>query len=147
MATKANNQALTIYYNWQQIDSTHYIIHLFGPLGIGAVTITGKPNQVTLIDSKNQSFAAKNPESLIENALGFQIPVSNLYYWIRGLPSPGKTAKTKRDSFNHLIQTSQPGWNVQFPQYTGIGKIDLPCQLIIKSKALFAKIIISEWQI
>lgn len=144
MSIKANNQAIMIYYHWQQIDSTHYIIQLFGPLGIGAITVTGSKHQVTLTNSKNQSFTAENPETLIENELGFQIPISNLYYWIRGLSVPNTTAEYQWDKFNHLTQIKRADWTIQFLQYTGINQIDLPCQIIITSKTLFAKIIVTK---
>lgn len=145
MSIHANKQAFSVYYNWQQTNESQYVIHLFGPLGIGAVTITGKKNKVTLTNAHGQTFRSKTPEKLIENALGFHLPISSLFYWVRGLPVPNAPSHIKKDEFNHITTLKQSGWKIQYIQYAGICPHDLPSKIILQSKNVYTKITISRW--
>lgn len=146
VAIKLPNQAESAYLNWQQ-HNKNYTLHLFGPLGMGAVNITGKPGNFILKNAEGQTFKAKSPESLIQQEMGWTLPVSNLYYWVRGLPAPGVKANKQFDTYNHLIKLNQAGWQINYLQYTGINGVDLPSKLTLKNPTLLLKIVINRWQI
>lgn len=124
-----------------------YSVSLLGPLGSGGLSINGEPGKVVLTMSDGKKYTANNPESLLAAQWGFNLPLSNLNYWIRGLPVPNMPAKTQFDNSHRLSDLVQQGWHVQFLSYTQQDNIDLPSKLLITSQHLRAKIIIYSWKI
>lgn len=146
VAVHLPQNALSAYLNWQQ-DNQHYTLHLFGPLGIGAVNITGQPGSFILRNSKGQTFKANSPEQLIQNEMGWTLPLSDLYYWIRGLPDPKMQALKQFDAFHHLIKLNQSGWDIRYLQYAGIHNVDLPSKITLSNKQISLRIIINRWDL
>jgi outer membrane lipoprotein LolB len=131
---------------WQQAKN-HYSLNLFGPMGSNAFKLTGSPKQVSLQNPRGQVFYAATPEQLLAQQTGWKLPVSNLYYWIRGLPVPGIPAQKHLDAYNHLTQLDQQGWQIQYLRYTSAHNIDLPTKIFMHSADLSVKLIISQWQV
>ena len=44
--------------------------------------------------SDGKRYNAASPEQLLAEQWGFHLPVSNMKYWVRGLPVPGIPATT-----------------------------------------------------
>lgn len=132
-------------FNWQQ-QNGHYVITLFGPLGTNRVQLTGDPLQVTL-QTANRLVSAPTPESLIQQQLGWNLPISNLYYWLRGLPAPHARSRQSYDINNHLVHLTQQGWNIIYLRYSGVNGIDLPNRLLLNNPALQIRIVISQWDV
>lgn len=145
IAVHTSNDAGSATVNWAQ-NHGHYTVALFGPLGTNGLKLSGQPGNVTLEMANGKRISASNPEELLAKEWGFNLPVSHLNYWIRGLPAPG-TASTQFDNYHRLTQVNQEGWTVQFLSYTTINKLDLPTKLEITSSSLTSKIIIYDWKI
>lgn len=130
--------------NWVQHQRS-YTISLQGPLGSHAMNLTGQPGHVTMKTSDGKSYSANSPEQLLAKQWGFNLPVSNMRYWVRGLQVPGIPAQTHYDKFNRLTSMSQQGWNIQYLSYSNNGGVDLPQKMSITSPALKVKIVIYSW--
>lgn len=78
--------------HWQQYGD-NYQIQINGPAGQGAAQFQGNPNQVTLIRKDQTIYHAANPEELLATHFGWQIPVTGIQYWIRGIPTPATLKK------------------------------------------------------
>ncbi len=134
------------HMNWQQ-DERHYLINISGPLNIGGVQIIGQPGQVTLVASAKQKYTASSPEELLQQALGYRLPISNLYYWVRGVPVPDLPAKTQLDPQQHLIALQQEGWQIQYADYTHVSNTDLPTKVTLVNPELRIRMVINQWQV
>jgi len=132
-------------YEWKQRSSS-YNIRIHSSLNIYTADIVGKPGYVTLQQSNKQRYSARTPEQLMQKQLGWHLPISNLFYWMRGLPAPDKH-QAKFDAFGHLIYLQQAGWRVRFSNYLPVGKVDLPRTLELHSKQLAVKIVIKHWKL
>ena len=66
----------------------YYDIRLSGPLGRGAARLTGREGAVSLEVAGQGRYQAESPEALLEEQLGWRLPVSHLLWWVRGLPAP-----------------------------------------------------------
>lgn len=146
IAIKTAQQGQTASLSWQQLSRQNYHISLYGPLGAGRVTLTGHKDGVRLL-ANNKLYQAKTPEALMQEMLGWQLPVGNLYYWVRGLPAPSLQAQVRFDSYHHLSRLQQQGWTVTYQRYTGVGHFDLPSLLTLQRQDLTVKIVISQWQL
>lgn len=132
--------------NWTQ-HLSHYDMSLMGPFGAKSINLQGHPGAVVLKTGDGQRFTATSPEGLLAKQWGWNLPVSNLAYWIRGIPVPGISYDTRFDTNNRLSILSQAGWTIQYLDYTTIGSLTLPNRLYISSPSLKTKIIIYHWQV
>lgn len=156
IAIKTSQQGQTASLAWQQQSPHVYTISLYGPLGAGRITLTGTKNRVHLL-ADNKLHQAKTPEALMQQMLGWQLPVGNLYYWVRGLPAPGLQARLHFDRYHHISQLQQQGWLVTYQRYTSTGQFDLPSLLTLQRRTLnenhstepnlTVKIVISQWSL
>ncbi|HAG61572.1 MAG TPA: outer membrane lipoprotein LolB [Coxiellaceae bacterium] len=133
-------------YTWHLTDQTHYTIHIASSLNLYQLHITQSGDHVTLIKDQNKPLIANNPESLMQQALGYSLPISNLYYWIRGLPAPG-TQQTTYNQYGHLTQLKQDGWTITFLNYTHQGDVDLPQLIRLNGHHLAIKLVIKQWNL
>jgi outer membrane lipoprotein LolB len=74
-------------FQWKQ-SHDHYNISLIGALGIAAIHIQNNGHEVCLTTSRGEKMKAKSAEQLIKQSLGWDIPVTPLVYWLRGIPAP-----------------------------------------------------------
>lgn len=132
--------------DWTQ-QQKNYVMSLSGPLGAGSLTLKGKPGLVTLDTGDGKHASASTPEKLIAQQMGWNLPVSYIYYWIRGLPAPGSAAETQFDAYHRLNSLRQLGFLVEFQSYENIGHLSLPNRLVITSPGLKVKIAIHHWQL
>jgi len=106
--------------------------------------LDGRPGKVSLVTSEGKTFSASSPEQLLAQQWGFNIPVSYLNYWIRGLPAPGD-AKKQFDGQGRLVELNQAGWHVQFLDYTQKKGIELPKKIFLASNDMKVKIMVYDW--
>ena len=131
-------------YDWQQ-QARNYHIHVHSSLDIYSVNISGRFSTALLWRSPQERYIARAPEEFTRAQLEWQLPISNLYYWIRGIPAPG-AYRANFHPYGHLITLQQNGWYIRFSQYTHIGPVDLPRVLQLNSGQLTVKIIITHWK-
>lgn len=117
-------ESYTSRINWQQARDD-YAIRLWGTFNAGNTRITGKPGSVTL-ETDGRVSKARTPEKLILRELGYELPVSSLNYWIKGLPAPRPRAQLTFNEFNHLAQIEQDGWLINYPDPRQYANISLP---------------------
>jgi outer membrane lipoprotein LolB len=144
IAIRTPKDAVSANWQWQQKADHTYVISLFGPLGTNSLQLTGSPNHVLLETSDGKKISADSAESLLKQQ-GYHLPVSYLYYWIRGLPVPGIPAQKSFDASNHLTTLIQQGWRVEYPRYISVNQIDLPGKIILTHIELNVKIIVNQW--
>ncbi len=132
--------------DWLQ-NRNQFSISLLGPLGSNGLKLTGQPGHVNLQTSDGKNYSASSPEQLLAERWGFHLPVSNMNYWIRGLPVPGPSANTQFDSYGRLSELIQQGWHVQYQSYSHTGRVELPEKISITSSSLKVKIIVYQWNV
>lgn len=100
------------FYAWTQVNN-YFAIDLTGALGIGQTRIEGIPGKVTLTSAKTGTVQAATPEELLQQATGWQAPISYLVSWVQGKPASA-SAKTTYDAQQRLNTLTEGGWQVQF---------------------------------
>jgi outer membrane lipoprotein LolB len=109
---------------WQQMDE-QYHIRLWGTFNAGNTEIEGRPGRVVM-EQDGEVLSAESPEDLILQQLGYELPVSYLEYWIKGLPAPQGEADLQFDELNQLLAINQQGWTVQYSDMRQYGEVALP---------------------
>ena len=146
IAVVTANDSGSATVDWVQ-NQKHFNISLLGPLGTNGLKLSGQPGLVTLETADGKHFTAKSPEQLLAQQWGWNVPVSNLNYWVRGLPVPGMPHNSQFDAYHRLSNLTQQGWNIQYLGYETIGQLDLPNKIFITSSALRTKIIVYHWKV
>ncbi|MDX2354917.1 lipoprotein insertase outer membrane protein LolB [Stutzerimonas xanthomarina] len=124
----------------------YFDIRLSGPLGRGATRLTGRPDAVALEVAGQGRFEAESPEALVESQLGWQLPVSHLLYWVRGLPAPDSRSRIALDSNGRLGSLQQDGWDVQYLSYTEENGYPLPNRIKLAGRDLKITLVVKDWQ-
>jgi outer membrane lipoprotein LolB len=119
-----NNESHTPRIRWMQ-QNMDYNIRLWGTFNAGNTTIVGRPGYVTM-EQGGEVLTASRPEDLILQQLGYELPVSYLEYWIRGLPAPASSADLTFNELNQLAQMVQDGWTIIYTDPRQYGSISLP---------------------
>lgn len=124
----------------------YFDIRLSGPLGRGATRLTGRPDAVALEVAGQGRFEAQSPEALVHSQLGWQLPVSNLLWWVRGLPSPDSRSRVALDASGRLASLQQDGWDVQYLGYSEQDQYSLPTRIKLAGHDLQITLVIKDWQ-
>ncbi len=147
IGVKNEQDAWSASIYWKQRHKNNYTLQLFGPAGMGTLKIVSSGNRVTLTNNKNETFTAPSSETLLEQQTGWYLPISNMYYWVRGMAVPSIPSQTTFDKYHHLKTLEQQGWDIQYLRYTSVKGIDLPSKIFMNYQKLGIKIVISSWEL
>ncbi len=146
MAVRAENQSWSAHVVWRYFAPKQYHIDFVAPLGAGVAQLVVTPAQARWRDSDGKQYHAATAETLLQHQTGWQLPLANLMYWLRGLPAPGSYNEPKYDEQARLYRFLQQGWVIDYPSYTRVGTVDLPSRVELTRGAQFKmKIIINRW--
>ncbi|MFT4671759.1 MAG: outer membrane lipoprotein LolB [Pseudohongiellaceae bacterium] len=119
-----NDESDTPSIQWTQ-QNIEYHIRLWGTFNVGTTVVVGRPGYVTL-EQGGDVLTASSPEDLILQQLGYELPVSYLEYWIKGIPAPGSRSDLRFNELNQLIALTQGGWTVSYTDLRQYGNLSLP---------------------
>ncbi|ASV97285.1 lipoprotein insertase outer membrane protein LolB [Paraburkholderia aromaticivorans] len=128
-----NGQQRNAYgnFSWQETGDT-VTLELRNPLGQTLAVVTSSSASATLELPNRQPLTADNVSTLMQNALGFVLPVEGLRYWLQPSPAPTSRAKTEKDPEqpSRLKEITQDGWTIDYLAYadapaTGVKRVNL----------------------
>ena len=114
LSVRAGKESAMGRFTWQQ-NAQQYTLHVRGPLGIGGLHLTGNAQSVTLTPANGKTVHAKNAERLMQQNLGWSVPLAYFRYWVRGLPAPAPAPRGTNAQFDrsHRLTTfTQAGWHI-----------------------------------
>jgi outer membrane lipoprotein LolB len=125
--------------SWQQ-RSERYTIALSGPLGQGGLRIENDGQIVSLEQAgSDEIHRAATPEALMQQLLGWHLPLSHARFWVRGLPDPNLSWQGLSQGF------IQAGWKVEYDRYTHTGTLVLPEKIRLTRPDLRITLVINRW--
>lgn len=145
IAIQLPKQAWSASLLWAQ-NREKYELHLIGPLGRGSVELSGGAGEVVLQTADHKVYSAPSAEALLQQNLGWQLPVEGLRYWVRGLPEPGhEPRKVVLDERGRVSHLQQNGFSVSYDDYEMIQGYDLPGRITLENEKIRVKLVISSW--
>ena len=130
---------------WQELDG-RYQLNVAGPLGQGAFQLSGDAYGVLLVDAQERSYTARDADALLAHVTGWELPVSGLRYWVRGVQAPGSEASASRDAQGRLMRLQQDGWDISYSRYQEIDGTDWPAKLRLEREDIVVRVVIDQWQ-
>jgi outer membrane lipoprotein LolB len=124
----------------------YFDIRLAGPMGRGAARLTGRPGAVSLDAANQGQFQATSAEALLQQQLGWSLPVAHLFWWIRGLPAEDSKSRLTLDSESRLAKLEQDDWQVEYLSYVEQNGYWLPERMKLHGANLDITLVIKDWQ-
>lgn len=119
---------------------------LLAPLGQTAARVYRDARSATLEDG-DKRYQAGDVESLMQQVLGWHLPLSGLRHWVLALPAGESEAQIERDAKGRVAVLRQNGWEVRYLRYAGDAANSLPTRLELERDALQMQLLIDEWEI
>lgn len=120
-------------------------ILLFAPLGQTTARVYRDDGNATL-DDGNKHYQDVDAESLMEQVLGWHLPLSGLHQWVLGLADPDSPAQIERADNGQLSVLHQDGWEVRYLKYADAKPDGLPSRLQLNHEDLQIQLLIDEWE-
>lgn len=129
--------------SWMQ-DGEAFQARFYGPLGVGAVAISGTPEEME-VRSKDGAIRTRDPEAYMQQQFGWSLPLRGLRYWVLGLPAPGGQTALKLDEFGHILSLKQDGWELSYTEYQNVAGLELPRKFSISDSDRGFKVFVDTW--
>ncbi len=129
---------------WRQ-NNELYRINLWGTFNIGATEVNGKPGEVRIDQEGEEPIITDTPEQLLYDRIGYELPVTELNFWIKGIPAPGPSQELSFADNQQLLSFVQAGWRVDYLGYTNFGQQTLPTRIRVQKPPLRLDLIRLNW--
>lgn len=151
LAVRADDQGGQATLVWRR-DGSHHDIRLGGPLGRGMLQLTQDESGAQLQDAEQRIVRAPSAEELLFRYSGWDLPVENLNYWVRGLPVPDVAMEWELNDNGFLKTLRQETWEVQYQEYVLVDGRNLPRRLSLSNPrktagqpAMQVRLVIERW--
>ena len=132
--------------NWTQRGDYFRIEMSSAFMGMGTVRLEGSPASLVITDPDGKTYQSANPEKLIQETLGWTLPVQALYYWIRGLPVPGNERQLFFNTRGQIAYLRQHGWELNFDSHQTLdGLPEVPRSLTATRGDLRLRLVMTRW--
>ncbi|AIO40704.1 outer membrane lipoprotein LolB [Burkholderia cenocepacia] len=118
-------------FDWQE-QGDDVSLELRSPLGQTLAVVKSTPQAASLELPNRQPQYATDVGELMQNTLGFSLPLAGLRYWLLPTAAPATPAQTVRDPADatRVKQIRQDGWTIDYLAYadapaTGVKRVNL----------------------
>ncbi|WP_323752384.1 lipoprotein insertase outer membrane protein LolB [Marinobacter sp.] len=149
LAVKQPSDSGTAVINrWQQHNESYELALSSSFLGMGSTQLKGVPGYIHLTMPNGDSYQSSEPEKLIQAATGWQLPIDNLTWWIKGLPAPDGDFRLLFDEQNKLAILKQNGWEIRYDRWHPFIDTlpELPARITALKGDKRVRVVISRWQ-
>ena len=144
LAAAVDGRGYNARLRWAQ-HTTTFNIMLSGPVGIGQTEVFGHPGVARVRQSSGEQIY-DDPAEAMSAAFGFRAPLSELRFWIVGVPAPGPgfTEHAPPAEASRLFE--QSGWRVLVRELTQTSAGVLPRRVVLTRDDTRLRLVISHWQ-
>jgi outer membrane lipoprotein LolB len=122
-------------------------IWLSGPLGQTLAHISGDADGVLLTAADQRQYRAPSIERITREALGWELPVARLAYWVRGDIAPGNApGAVVRADGERIVELQQDGWRVALTYFQNSEHDGLPRRLDVLGGSQQIRLVIDTWR-
>lgn len=129
-------------FSWRHMVADD-MLALETPLGQTIAELRRSPEGVALKLADGRNYQSASVESLSADVLGWELPLSGLPYWLRGVPRPGLDSSFSPASASSPLLLTQAGWRVSYPEFAGPPA--LPARVVLQRDGLEIRLAIHRW--
>lgn len=145
LAVQARGEGGQARVDWRQREES-FDIRLTGPLGSGAVRLSGNGEGATLAVN-GERLNDPDPAWLLYQQTGWWIPVESLRWWALGLPAPDLPAHWTLNEQGQLARLEQNGWTIHFDRYRAQGDLEVPGRLLASAEDAEVRLVVRHWEL
>jgi outer membrane lipoprotein LolB len=123
-------------------------IWLLTPVGQALAHIVGDAQGgATYTGADRSRHSARDIASLTRRALGWELPIEHLSWWVQGAIAPAAVIQhVERDEHERLVLLAQEGWRIAYIHYPPTEYDGRPRRLDIANGAQEVRFIIDSWR-
>ncbi len=129
------------------VEQDESVLDFHAAMGRGAWHLDIGPQGATLKEADGTVRTAAAVNTLIQDRMGWPIPVDALQWWVRGLAAPAAIEMQELDTKGQLAHLQQLGWSVVFKRYKADAGIAMPVRLEATRDNYRVKLAISRWRL
>jgi outer membrane lipoprotein LolB len=127
----------------QNGDSYQFEVH--GPVGSKSFRLSVTPDGALLEGVDGGPQRSPDPESLVQNVLGWHVPIHDLRAWVLGLRADSGPAELKFGDDGLLTQLTQDGWTVSYPAWDRTRRPVVPTKVFAENPPYKVKLSVESW--
>lgn len=129
--------------DWRQQGSTFRFV-LSAPVSGKTWTLDGDAAHAELSGLRPKPVRGANAADLLRRELGWNVPVGELAYWVRGIRAPGPAEIDFRED-GLPAEFHQGGWIIEFRDYATERGLQLPRKIFASNGDYKVRLIIQSW--
>ena len=151
VAVKSAEDSWSASLSWQQQAET-FDISFSSMLGQRMVQLKGDELSASLYLPDDRVLSAANVSDLLDDELGWSVPMEGLRYWLVGLPAPepeqaiAPELNKGLDELGRLQWLEQSGWRIEYQRYRPAGILEVPKKMVLTRDELRVRFVIDRWQ-
>jgi len=146
VAVAASGEGFSGGLSWKQA-GVRAEVELRGPVGGPVLAIRVDGDRFSVTDPQGETFDGERAKALVAERVGSDLPISELRYWLIGVPAPGTSFEETLGADARLATLDQAGWHIRYDRYRSAGDLVLPAKLDITQGALRLRVAVSDWHL
>lgn len=144
MAVQTDKRGFSGPLRWKHTEEGDHF-SLYSPLGAQVADIQSTKDGVTLVTNDRKTYKADTAETLLQNTMGWSLPLTGLSDWILGRPTNSPHEIVALDDHGRLKRLKQDGWDIEYAAYKTVDGTDLPGKVLLRSQQLDLKLLVEQW--
>ena len=144
IAIKTPKDNLTASLNWQK---NHKLFDFLvsGAFGVTYAHLKQEKHQATLEIPDSELLTHSNAEFLLQHTLGWDFPLDELSYWVKGLPSGNSEEQIQYDEQGKIKQIQMGLWKIDFSKHKHYQGYLLPKMIKVEHPEMSMKVVAKKW--
>lgn len=131
---------------WSQ-DGGDYRLVLRAPITGKTVQLDGGPDGAILTGVGAAALAGHSASEVLNHEFGWQVPVADLAYWVRGLRAPGSAAVLTFGANGLPATLDQDGWHVDYRDWYAERVPPLPRKVYADRAPFSVRVLVESWHL
>lgn len=129
---------------WQQ-NGRQYRFTLRAPVTGKTVQLNGGPDGAVLTGAARQPLAGRDAGEVLSAEFGWDVPVADLAWWVRGLRAPGRPAILTFGENGLPATLDQDGWHVDYRDWYAERDPPLPRKVYASRDPYKVRVLVEQW--
>lgn len=129
---------------WKQ-DGAQYRLTLQAPVTGKTVELEGGPDGAVLLGAAHEAVTGRDAGAVLQEEFGWDVPVADLAFWVRGLRAPGQAAVLTFGTAELPATLDQDGWHVEYRDWYAERDPPLPRRVYASRSPFTVRVLIEQW--
>lgn len=129
---------------WRQ-HGQRFEFTLRAPITGKTVQLDGGPDGAVLTGVGKQPLAGRDAADVLNAEFGWEVPVADLAWWVRGLRAPGRPAVLTFGANGLPATLDQDGWHVDYREWYAERTPPLPRKVYASRAPYSVRVFIEQW--